>query len=44
MEDIPDMENVSEIVKTLEGYNFKVWNMNKTSISQDSIILVVYKP
>jgi SAM-dependent methyltransferase len=44
MEDIPDMENVLEIIKTLEGYTFKVYNMNNSSISQDSIILVVYKP
>jgi hypothetical protein len=43
MEDIPDMDNVAEIVKNLEGYIFKVWNMNTTSISKDSIILVVYK-
>jgi SAM-dependent methyltransferase len=44
MEDIPDMNNVSEIIKTLDGHTFKVWNMNKSSISKDSIILVVYKP
>ena len=44
MEDIPDMDNVAEIVKTLEGHTFKVYNMNASSISQDSIILVVYKP
>jgi SAM-dependent methyltransferase len=44
MEDIPDMDNVSEIIKTLDGHTFKVWNMNKSSISKDSIILVVYKP
>jgi cephalosporin hydroxylase len=44
MEDVPDMNNVAEIVKNLEGHVFKVWNMNTTSISQDSIILVVYKP
>ena len=44
MEDIPDMENLSKIVKTLEGHTFKVYNMNASSISQDSIILVVYKP
>ena len=43
MEDIPDMDNVAEIVKNLEGHIFKVWNMNTTSISKDSIILVVYK-
>ena len=43
MEDIPDMDNVAEIVKSLEGHIFKVWNMNTTSISKDSIILVVYK-
>ena len=44
MEDIPDMDNVAEIVKTLEGHTFKVYNMNASSDSQDSIILVVYKP
>jgi SAM-dependent methyltransferase len=44
MEDIPDMDNVAEIVKNLEGHIFKVWNMNTSSISKDSIILVVYKP
>ena len=44
MEDIPDMDNVAEIVKTLEGHTFKVYNMNTSSDSQDSIILVVYKP
>lgn len=44
MEDIPNMDNVAEIVKTLEGYTFKVYNMNASSDSQDSIILVVYKP
>jgi hypothetical protein len=44
MEDIPDMDNVAEIVKTLDKDTFKVWNMNKSSISKDSIILVVYKP
>ena len=44
MEDIPDMDNVSEIVKTLEGHIFKVYNMNPSSTSKDSIILVVYKP
>lgn len=44
MEDIPDMDNVAEIVKTLEGHTFKVYNMNLSSDSQDSIILVVYKP
>lgn len=43
MEDIPDMDNVTEIVKSLEGYTFKVYNMNKSSDFQDSIILVVYK-
>jgi hypothetical protein len=44
MEDIPDMDNVAEIVKTLDGHIFKVYNMNASSDSQDSIILVVYKP
>ena len=44
MEDIPNMENVAQIVKTLEGYTFKVYNVNASSISKDSIILVVYKP
>lgn len=44
MEDIPDMNNVAEIVKTLEGHIFKVYNMNASSISKDSIIMVVYKP
>ena len=43
MEDIPDIDNVAEIVKILEGHIFKVWNMNTSSNSQDSIILVVYK-
>lgn len=43
MEDIPDMDNVAEIVKTLKGYTFKIYDMNASSISQDSIILVVYK-
>jgi hypothetical protein len=38
------MDSLSEIVKTLEGHIFKVYNMNASSISQDSIILVVYKP
>jgi hypothetical protein len=44
MEDIPDMDNVAEIVKTLDNHIFKVYNMNASSDSQDSIILVVYKP
>jgi hypothetical protein len=44
MEDIPDMDNVAEIAKTLEGHIFKVYNMNASSNFQDSIILVVYKP
>ena len=44
MEDIPNMENVAQNVKTLEGYTFKVYNVNASSISKDSIILVVYKP
>jgi|LakMenE18May11ns_1017448.scaffolds.fasta_scaffold9939899_3 hypothetical protein len=44
MEDIPNMDNVAEIVKTLEGHTFKVYNVNKSSRSNDSIILVVYKP
>jgi hypothetical protein len=43
MEDIPDTEHLSTIVKELEGLTFKVWNMNSISNSQDSIILVVYK-
>lgn len=43
MEDVPDMENVLEIIKTLENHTFKVYNMNESSISQDSIIIVVYK-
>jgi hypothetical protein len=44
MEDIPDISNLIEIVKYLYEHTFKVWNMNKSSISKDSIILVVYKP
>lgn len=44
MEDIPDIENVLEIIRTLDGHTFKVYNMNSSSTSQDSIILVVYKP
>ena len=37
------LENVLEIIKTLENHTFKVYNMNESSISQDSIIIVVYK-
>ena len=43
MEDIPNIDNVIKIVKTLEGHTFKVYNMNASSDFQDSIILVVYK-
>lgn len=44
MEDVPDRENLDIILKELDGYNFYVWDMNKTSISQDSTIIVIYKP
>lgn len=43
MEDVPDTQHLSKIVKELEGLTFKVWNMNSVSNFQDSIILVVYK-
>ena len=44
MEDVPDQANLDIILKELEGYSFYVWDMNKTSISQDSTIVVIYKP
>lgn len=44
MEDVPDQSNLDIILKELEGYSFYVWDMNKTSISQDSTIVVIYKP
>lgn len=44
MEDIPDQNNLDTILKKLDGHSFYIWDMNNTSISKDSIILVVYKP
>lgn len=44
MEDIPDSKNLEIILSQLKDKDFYVWDMNKTSRSQDSIILVVYKP
>lgn len=44
MEDIPDQDNLNIILNRLYGHTFCVWNMNKTSKSQDSIIVVIYKP
>jgi len=43
MEDIVNEEELGIIVKSLSGYTFRVWNMNETSSSKDSIILVVEK-
>lgn len=44
MEDVPDKDNLDIILKELDGNNFYVWDMNKTSIFQDSTIIVIYKP
>jgi hypothetical protein len=44
MEDIPNEEHLEIIVEHLKEYNTRIWNMNSTSNSKDSIILVVYKP
>lgn len=44
MEDVPDQSNLDIILKELDKYNFYVWDMNETSVSQDSIIVVIYKP
>lgn len=43
MEDIINENELSFIIKNLSNYNFKIYNMNNTSDSKDSIILVVYK-
>jgi hypothetical protein len=43
MEDIVNESELNIIVQSLEGYNIRVWNMNDTSSSKDSIILVVEK-
>jgi hypothetical protein len=44
MEDVPDRDNLDTILKELTGHSFYVWDMNSTSKSQDSIIVVIYKP
>ena len=44
MEDIINNDELDIILKALDGYNFRVWDMNETSSSKDSIILVVHKP
>lgn len=43
MEDIINENELQIILDSLSGYNVRVWNMNETSSSKDSIILVVEK-
>jgi hypothetical protein len=43
MEDIINENQLKIILGYLDGYSLKVWNMNDTSKSKDSIILAVYK-
>jgi hypothetical protein len=43
MEDIISNDELKIILESLEGYDVRVWDMNKTSSSKDSIILVVEK-
>jgi hypothetical protein len=44
MEDVPNKEHLEIILKHLDKYSVRVWNMNTTSKFQDSIIVVIYKP
>lgn len=43
MEDIVNENELDIIIQSLQGHNIRVWNMNDTSSSKDSIILVVEK-
>jgi hypothetical protein len=43
MEDIPNEKNLQTILEHLKEHTFRVWNMNDTSDSKDSIIVVIYK-
>jgi hypothetical protein len=43
MEDIINNDELNIILKFLDGYSVRVWDMNDTSSSKDSIILVVEK-
>ena len=44
MEDVPNQEHLEIILKRLDGYNVRVWDMNEVSDFQDSVIVVIYKP
>ena len=43
MEDIINENELNIIVNSISDYNFKIYNMNDTSDSKDSIVVVVYK-